>query len=234
MGRPLKLHNSPLRNLAMLRDEFARWAADGSDACFSRLTVRREPMVRPDGSLDADGLTLLSDGFAAGKNRLVVGAWFEAPSMPECSHEFLWARGDGPGDFLDRFDELAESALRSLAAVEGLSARLKMTSADLDENLAWDRYWLDVMLRLGLPGTHPVVRTLAGSLRYDRRLGDQEVFVVGDDWAVLRAPPADVLGRLKKLARAKSRYEWLRCGVLRGSAYAIDWLLQEAEGKGFG
>src|SRR4051794_30808311 len=110
MGRPLKLHNSPLRNLAMLRDEFAAWAARG-DACFSRITVQRQPMLKDDGSLDAAGLMLLSETFGGERDLLVVGDWAEDPTDPECYHEFFWRREEGTHDLLVVFNELSESAL---------------------------------------------------------------------------------------------------------------------------
>ena len=232
MGRPLKMSNSPLRNMAMLRDEFAALAAK-TDGYFSRLRVQREPLVKEDGTLDLETLKALSDGFVDEKNLLVISDWAHDAADPECYHEFLWGRGDDHSGVLEAFDELSESALRSIASVAGLSDRLKLYPADLVDYLAWDSYWLDLLIKIGSTRSHPVVRTAVGSLSYGRRYSDCEFFSVGSHTIVLRAPPPDMLKRLKKLARAKSHYEELKCGILRGSAYALDWLIPEAEAKNF-
>jgi hypothetical protein len=232
VGRPVKMCNAPVRNLAMLRDEFMTWSHHG-DAYFSRIRVQRAPLLKGDDSLDELALKLLSDALVNEKDLLVVSDWAQDSSDPECYHDFLWARGEcREKASLDLLNELSESASRCVAAIPALAARIKLDPAELTDDLAWDSYWLDLLFRLGLPRRHPIVRTSKGSLSYHRRLGEHEFFGLGRHMVLIKTPPAATLRRLKKLARAKSCYEELDCGVLRGSAYAIDWLIQEAEARG--
>jgi hypothetical protein len=230
MGRPIKLHNSALRNLAMLRDEFAAWGLK-TEAYFGRIRLQREPLLKEDGSLDKDALKLLAEQLSDEKDELVISDWAEDPSSAEIDREFFWGAGGDKEECHWILNELSESAIRCIAPITSLAARLKIDPADLSENLVWDAYWLDVLVKLGLLGSHPIVRTRAGCLSYSRKYNDLSFFDLAGHTLAFKVSDPAMLKRLKKLARTKNRYEELECGIFRGSAYAIDWLLQEVEDK---
>jgi hypothetical protein len=202
-----------------------------TEAFFARLWVAREPLVMDGGTIDRPTLKLLTDSFTGEKNMLVIGDWAEDASDPRCYYEFFWGRGGEANDTLDILSALSEAAIRSFASIPSVAQRLKIDPSGLADNIMWEAYWPDLMTRLGLLNTHPIVRTSSGRFRYGKRYGDTEMFSVGDHMILIKAPPTDQLHRLKKLARAASCYEELRCGLFRGSAYAIDWLLQDYEEK---
>lgn len=230
MGRPVKIRMSPARTLAMLRDEFTSWASK-TEAYFARLWVERGPLETGAGSIDRQALKLLTDAFIDEKDLLVVGDWAEDPSDPRCYHEFVWGSEGQDGQALDVLSELGESAIRCLVEVPSLAERLKIKREELSDNLAWDAYWMDVLTGLGQLNAHPIVRTSRDQLRYVKRYGDTEMFSLGEHLCPVSSPSDEQLLRLKKLARSKSRFDELRCGVLRGSAYAIDWLLHDASAE---
>ncbi|HEX2973109.1 MAG TPA: hypothetical protein VHP11_12300 [Tepidisphaeraceae bacterium] len=221
------MSTDPLALLKSLREEFLA-ASERSDGHFTRMTLAREPMLKEGGAVDRDILRAI-DAAVEDRRELAMDAeWHDNPDAAECLREIVAIRPGEKGLFYLRFEELAAGAIRCLVQIPPAVQAFKLSDVlREDEDWAFDSYWTEVLIRIARMERHPVLRVTEGTLVYGGKNAGLEFFDFGGSTIFLRSPKPGTLTRMKKLAKAKTSCERLQCGILRGSAYAIDWILDK-------
>lgn len=238
--------HDPRRTLRELGDEF-RLASASSDGYYVNVRLDAAPLRKRGGRLSFQVLDLI-DAAVQDNRTVAMDSEWEGGDGSECERElFLCRREGGTAVFLEVFEEYAAGVIRCLRDLPRVAKALGVTGDRNDDTLGAMLDWREVLMRLALRGEHPVLRATAGKLTKPRGMGD-DYFQMGaytilvpktaTEERIIEFIPSDdpeedcakVIARLKRLTKAFTSIEEIKCGVLRGSAYAIDWILEEYAG----
>ncbi|MGE5611223.1 MAG: hypothetical protein ACM359_18380 [Bacillota bacterium] len=219
------MDTDPFVLLRSLREEF-RAAAEHTDGHFIRLTLARAPMLKQNGTVDPAILRSIDEAVEDGRELALNAEWFDNPGDPDCFREIVVNRPGERTPFYGRFEELAAGTMRCLLQIPEAVEVFKLGDVSPEEDdLACDDYWMGVLMQIARTDSHPVLRVTEGPLVYEGKEAKLEFFNLGGSTIAVNAPKVGTLARMKKLAQAKTSCVRLQCGILRGSAYAIDWIL---------
>ena len=212
-----------LKILTRLQEEFLATSARG-DGPMIRLSVPRAAVLTEDGSVDYDLLKMIDDAVIDGREIVLDAEWDDHPEVPQCSKEIIVCRYGDSGNFFSRFEELAGGTIHTLSRVAPLAKQFGLQEENADI-FSLSSFWLNLLMTLGMRREHPVVFAAESKLRHEFHDGSHDSFSFGSHALLFRSPDPDMVGRMKQAAKAGSTCQELECGILRGSAYAIDWLL---------
>jgi len=219
----------PRRILASIRDEL-RAASAVSDGYYIDVGIDPRPLTSPDGSINKAVLDAIDAGVMDGRQIAMECDWGQGDDR--WTHELYLSRWRGTNAFVDVYNEYAPAIVHCLCAMPNVREAYSLGETDRFDGLDGVFAWNEVLMNLALKQTHPVLTAKTGSLSVHQsdEADGRHSLVFADYWITVRSQPDDhatTALMLKKLAKAKSYLREIRCGILRGSAYAIDWILDE-------
>lgn len=133
--------------------------------------MNRKALLQEDGKVDSETLKAIEEAVLEGHNISSDSNWYTGEDSPECFKEITLCRWGHEGKIHELFDELSSGVMRCLFMIPSIAKEFDLPSKPKDQhNLAFDSYWIDILMKLSLRQKHPVLYANTGAFEEWRPL----------------------------------------------------------------
>jgi hypothetical protein len=220
------MHAKIVWNLAMLRDEFRASALRG-DARFFLMNLVRTPLVKEDGTVDMKILSRITNALRDGREALFESTWYtQEDERGLCIQSLVLSHAGETHETFERLVELIAGTVRCLLQEKQAVADFFLEEVDSDDPDSLYAEWLSILQDLATPKDHPILYSVKYPLVYSQPLGKSPLVQIGPYTIPLHFTEPPALERWKGLCAATdNEIDVILCGLLRGSASAIEIIL---------